>query len=56
MIIFCSCHLNLSTFQIVCHKETFQENVIGFQIQIWLHFMKQDIILYMSTVEETSQD
>ncbi len=34
MIIFCNCHLNLNHFQIVCHKATFQENVMGFQIQI----------------------
>ncbi len=32
MIIFCN--LNLNNFQIVCHKATFQENVMGFQIQI----------------------
>ncbi len=48
MIIFCNCHLNLNNFQIVCHKATFQENVTGFQIQIWLAVMKQDIISYMS--------
>ncbi len=34
MIIFCNCHLNLNIFQIVCHKATSQENVMGFQIQI----------------------
>ncbi len=34
MIIFCNCHLNLNNFQIVCHKATSQENVMGFQIQI----------------------
>ncbi len=34
MIIFCNCHLNLNHFQIVCHKATSQENVMGFQIQI----------------------
>ncbi len=32
--LFCNCHLNLNTFQIVCHKATSQENVMGFQIQI----------------------
>ncbi len=53
MIIFWNCHFNLNNFQIVCHKATFQENVMGFQIQIWLPFMKQDIIYYMSTVEDT---
>ncbi len=53
MIIFCNCHLNLNTFQIVCHKATSQENVMGFQIQIWLPVMKQDIISFMSTVEDT---
>ncbi len=53
MIIFCNCHLNLNNFQIVCHKATSQENVMGFQIQIWLPVMKQDIISYMSTVEDT---
>ncbi len=26
---------------------------MGFQIQIWLPVMKQDIILFMSTVEDT---
>ncbi len=26
---------------------------MGFQIQIWLPVMKQDIISYMSTVEDT---
>ncbi len=54
MIIFCNCHLNLNNFQIVSHKATSQENVMGFQIQIWLPVMKQDIITYMSTVEDTS--
>ncbi len=29
-----NCHLNLNNFQIVCHKATSQENVMGFQIQI----------------------
>ncbi len=53
MIIFCNCHLNLNNFQIVCHKATSQENVMGFQIQIWLPVMKQDIISFMSTVEDT---
>ncbi len=52
MIIFCNFHLNLNHFQIVCHKATSQENVMGFQIQIWLPVMKQDIISYMSTVVE----
>ncbi len=32
MIIFSDLYLN--HFQIVCHKATFQENVMGFQIQI----------------------
>ncbi len=50
MIIFCNCHLNLNNFQIVCHKTTSQENVMGFQIQICLPVMKQDIISFMSTV------
>ncbi len=53
MIIFCNCHLNLNNFQIVCHKATSQENVMGFQIQIWLPVMKQEIISFMSTVEDT---
>ncbi len=53
MIIFCNCHLNLNHFQIGCHKATSQENVMGFQIQIWPLVMKQDIISYMSTVEDT---
>ncbi len=48
MIIFCNCHLNLNNFLIVCHKVTSQENVMGFQIQIWLAVMKQDIISYTS--------
>ncbi len=34
IILFCNCHLNLNNFQIVCHKATSQENVMGFQIQI----------------------
>ncbi len=53
MIIFCNCHLNLNNFQIVCDKATSQENVKGFQIQIWLPVMKQDIISYMLNVEDT---
>ncbi len=53
MIIFCNCHLNLNNFLIVCHKATSMENVMGFQIQIWLPVMKQDIISFMSTVEDT---
>ncbi len=53
MITFCNCHLNLNNFLIVCHKATSQENVVGFQNQIWLPVMKQDIILFMSTVEDT---
>ncbi len=32
MIIFYNCHLNLNNFQIVCHKATSQENVMGFQM------------------------
>ncbi len=47
------CLLNLNNFQIVCHKTTSQENVMGFQIQIWLPVMKQDIISYMFNVEDT---
>ncbi len=53
MIIFCNCHLILNKFLIACHKATSQGNVMGFQIQIWLPVMKQDIISYMSTVEDT---
>ncbi len=53
MIIFCNFHLNLNHFHIVCHKATSKENVMGFQIQIWLPVMKQDIISFMSTVEDT---
>ncbi len=53
MIIFCNCHLNLNNFQIVCHKATSQENVMGFPIQIWLPVLKRDIISFMSTVEDT---
>ncbi len=53
MIVFCNCHLNLNHFQFFCHKATSQENVMGFQIQIWLAVMKQDIIEFMSTVEDT---
>ncbi len=34
MILFCDYHLNLNHFQIVCHKATSQENIMGFQIQI----------------------
>ncbi len=45
--------LNPNHFQIVCHKATSQENVMGFQIQIWLPVMKQDIISYMLNVEDT---
>ncbi len=41
------------SFQIVCHKATSQENVMGFQIQIWLPVMKQDIISYMFNVDDT---
>ncbi len=50
MIIFCNCLLNLNNFLIVCHKATFQENVMGFQI----HNITccYDIISYMSTVED----
>ncbi len=33
MIIFCNCHLNQNNFQIVCHKATSQEHVMGFQIR-----------------------
>ncbi len=32
MIVFCNFHLNLNNFQILCHKATSQENVMGFQI------------------------
>ncbi len=53
MIIFCNCHLYLNNFQIVCHKAKSQKNVMGFQIQIWLPVMKQDIISFMSSVEDT---
>ncbi len=53
MITFCNCHLNLNNFLIVCHKASSQENVMGFQIQIWLPVMKQDIISFMSTVKDT---
>ncbi len=45
MIIFC--HLNLNNFQIVCHKATSQENVMGFQFK-YDCVMKQNIILFMS--------
>ncbi len=34
MIIFCNCHLKLNHFLIVCHKATFEENIMCFQIQI----------------------
>ncbi len=44
--------LHLNHFKIVCHKATSQENVMGFQIQIWLPVMKQDIS-YMFNVEDT---
>ncbi len=33
MIIFCNCHLNLNNFLIVCHKATFQENLMGFKFE-----------------------
>ncbi len=32
MIVFCNFNLNLNHFQILCHKATSQENVMGFQI------------------------
>ncbi len=41
------------SFSDCCHKATSQENVLGFQIQILLPVMKQDIISYMFTVEDT---
>jgi len=32
MIIYCNYNLNLTTFQIVFHQPTSQENVMGFQM------------------------
>ncbi len=52
MIIFCNCHLNLNHFQIVL-KQHLRKILWVFKFKYYFFVMKQDIISYMSTVEDT---